>query len=207
MKQETDKTFKQKVNEFLCKYAQPEYRDEYGNIIHKSDGKAYKCGKVTGADVLWNLIVAPLLLIFLISFLVSILGDTIGKDILTHFGISINIYWLIDPLIRGLILVCGALFITIVVYFSLKQINKILSAEVAKCPLVEIPPERRKCVRCGAPLPYENEEIKVTVKYPKYERMSLGDCEICKAPKLYENEKYAVDIISYQKANPKKDKI
>ena len=199
----TSKTLKVKINEFLCKHAQPDYRDKYGNIIRKPDGKAYKTGKVTGLDVLCNLIIFPFMILGLISVLVSLIGDTVGKKFLLDYGININVYWLIDPLIRGMIFVCVFILLAAILYAIVYMIHKLLAKEVATCPIAEVPPKRNKCEACGAPLPFENEEIKVRVRFETSDRRSLGDCDICKAPKLYEKEEYTVEIRSYNKPKPK----
>lgn len=192
---EPEKTFKQKVNEFLCKHTQSNYVDEYGNIIRKPDGTPYKSGKVTGWDIFVTFIFNPLIILFLLSILISFIGETIGTFVLEFFNTDVNIYWLINPLLKGM-LVIGSMVLIIAI---LVIIHKLLTKEVARCPLVEIPPERKKCSSCTAPLPYENEEIEVFIKNEKYERRNLGKCELCKAPKLYDGEEYNVTIKGYFK--------
>ena len=200
------KTLKQKINNFLCKYAQGDYTDEYGNVVKKADGSTYKTGKVTGADILWNLIVVPSLIILIIVDLISFLGLVVGNNILTHLGIIISVYWLIDPLLQGLIPLVGVYFGLYIIYQFGVIIHKILTVEVAKCSIAEVPPVRQKC-SCGAPLPFENEEIRISIKNEKQYRMSLGKCELCGTPKLYNDEEYSVYIQSYNKPKPKLVKI
>ncbi len=191
---EPEKNFKQKVNEFLCKYAQSDFTDEYGNTVKKPDGKVYKSGHVTGWDVFITFIFNPLLILFLFLGVVSFIGYAIG-DVLKFFGVIIDVHWLIDPFLKGIIVV-GSIVLIIAI---LVIIYKLLIKEVAKCPLAEIPPERKKCSSCTAPLPYENEEIEVSIKNEKYERRSLGRCELCKAPKIYDGEGYNVTVKGYFK--------
>lgn len=192
---EQEKTFKQKVNEFLCKYAQSDYVDEYGNIIRKPDGRPYKSGRVTGWDVFVTFIFKPLLILAICFALISCIGITMGNIIYRRFGITIDIFWFIDPFVKGMTIIGG--MVLIIAIFGI--IYKLSIKEVAKCPLVEIPPERKKCSSCTAPLPYENEEIKVSIKNEIYGRRDLGKCEICGAPKLYDGENYTIDIKGYFK--------
>ncbi len=192
---EPEKTLKQKVNEFLCKYAQSDYVDEYGNVIKKPDGTSYKSGKVTGWDIFVTFIYYPTLILIFCFGLISFVGIIIGTTTLGLFVKDISVHWLINPFLKGMIVV-GSIVLIIEIFVI---IHKLLTKEVAKCPLVEIPPERKKCSSCDAPLPYENEEIIVRIKNEKYDRKSLGRCEVCNTQKIYEGEGYTIEIKGYFK--------
>jgi len=199
---EEEKTFKQKVNEFLCKYAQSDYVDEYGNVVRKPNGRPYKSGKVTGWDVFVTFIFNPSVILTFCFLIFTLFGATIGSLIFSYFGKDISVHWTINHFLKGMIVV-GSIVLIIAILII---IHKLLTKEVAKCPLVEIPPTRTKCPECGAPLPYKNEEIKVTIKNEKYDRRDLGKCELCKAPKLYDGEGYNVNIKGYFKPKVEESK-
>lgn len=194
-------SIKQKINEFLCKYAQEECVDKYGNIIRKPNGMPYKKGKVTLGNAVINLVIIPLIIIVILIFISAFFGYLIGKEILSYLGLNINISLYVDYIISGLILILFAIIFAIIWYYIMKLLRKLLNMEIASCPNFEEPPERKKCEKCGAPLPYENEELRVTVKNRSDSKKHLGYCDICKAPILHNDEEYNLITMSYKMEN------
>jgi len=202
---EQNKTFGQKINEFLCKHAQPDYIDEYGCLLLKPNGQPYKSGKVTIWNIIINLIFYNTLIIFLIYIIISLIGWMFSK--FYPQILNIDIFWIINYVIYGIILIIVCAILSYTIFFIIRITYKLLSVEVAKCPLEEIPPERKKC-ECGAPLQFEGEEIKVEINGDETESSLREKCKMCGAPKLEkETDKFTMKILSYPTQNLKGNKL